>query len=145
MQIRIFSIPIPSSETESQELNKFLRSNKILKVESELVQAGKEAFWSFCVRYLEETAKVKKEKKVDYKEVLDTDTFARFSELREIRKRIASEEGIPAYAVFYNEELAKLAKYDHLTLARMKEVKGIGEKKIEKYGKHFISSSDEKE
>ncbi|MEM6632802.1 MAG: HRDC domain-containing protein [Bacteroidota bacterium] len=143
MQIRIFSIPLPGSDKETHELNTFLRSKKVLKVESELVQSGQEPFWCFCVRYVDTASSPKKEKKVDYKEVLDADSFARFSAYRVIRKRIADEEGIPAYAVFYNNELAELAKAEKLTLAKMKKIEGIGPKRIEKYGKFFISASNE--
>lgn len=56
-----------------------------------------------------------------------------------IRKQIAKDEAIPAYAVFTDAELAELAKMEGvLSLAKMKTVKGIGEKKIEKYGQHFL-------
>jgi superfamily II DNA helicase RecQ len=64
--------------------------------------------------------------------------------MREIRKRLAAEESLPAYAIFTDEELANLAKIEDLTLAKMKSVKGIGEKKIEKYGRSFLTESHDK-
>lgn len=39
-------------------------------------------------------------KKVDYKKVLDEATFEKFSKLREIRKKVAAEEGISAFIIF---------------------------------------------
>ena len=142
MQIRIFSLPLPGSEKENETLNAFLRNKKILQVESEIVQSSTGSFWCFCVRYLEDTSP-QRAKKVDYKELLDKESFARFMTYREIRKRVARESGIPAYFILSDKEMAELAKIKDLTLAKMKKIKGIGEGKLEKYGTYFISSSDE--
>ena len=81
--------------------------------------------------------------KVDYAKVLDEAIFKRFSKMREIRKRLATEESLPAYAIFTDEELSNMAKIEDLSLAKMKTIKGIGEKKVEKYGLHFIAKQDD--
>ncbi len=78
---------------------------------------------------------------MDYKQILDDATFQKFSKLREIRKKVAADEGIPAYAVFTDEELAGLAKLDIITQKNMLSVKGIGDKKVERFAKHFINNS----
>ncbi|MCB9298197.1 MAG: HRDC domain-containing protein [Lewinellaceae bacterium] len=44
--------------------------------------------------------------------------------MRETRKRLAQEEGMPAYAIFSDKELAAMAKVERLTAAAMKEIKG---------------------
>jgi superfamily II DNA helicase RecQ len=82
---------------------------------------------------------------VDYKHILDEPTFQKFSKLREIRKKVAAEEGIPAFAVFTDEELAGLAKLDAITEQSMLSVKGIGAKKVERYAKNFITNSTKNE
>ena len=83
--------------------------------------------------------------KVDYAKVLDEASFKRFSKMREIRKRLATEESLPAYAIFTDEELSNIAKIEDLTLAKMKSIKGIGEKKVEKYELLFLTkTNDEK-
>ena len=138
MQVRIFSIPIPGGEVQNEEMNVFLRSKKVLHVENQLVQHSHGAFWCFCVKYLDSPVNTSARSRIDYKEVLNEASFARFSKMREIRKQIAQKEGIPAYAVFTNEELSLLAKKEELSLANMKSIKGIGQKKLEKYGTHFI-------
>ena len=122
-------------------MNRFLRGNKILEVENQLVSNESGAYWCFCVKYIEKTsrpASYEKAKKVDYKQVLDEATFKKFSRLREIRKKVAADEGVPAYAVFTDEELAGLAKLDTITNKTMLSVKGIGDKKVERFAKHFI-------
>lgn len=142
MQIKIFTIPILGGESMVAEMNTFLRSQKILQIESQFADHPHGSYWSFCVRYIEGASRgFSKKGKTDYKEVLDEDSFERFSKLREIRRQISKEEAIPAYAIFTDEELSKLAQVVHLTTSSMKEIKGIGTKKIEKYGERFLAHS----
>ena len=64
--------------------------------------------------------------------------FAKFSKLRTIRKQIAAEQGVSAYIVFTDAELAELAKLEQITIQKMKGIRGIGDKKADKYGKLLI-------
>jgi len=120
MQVRLFTIPILGGELLTAELNVFLRTHKILQVESQLMQEGTSTFWCFCIKYIEDT-RIKERsmvtQKVDYKSVLDEASFARFSKLREVHKKVAQEDAVPAYAVFTDEELAGLAKLESLFIA----------------------------
>ena len=141
MQIKILTIPILGGELLMQELNVFLRSKKILAVDQHLIQDGPAAFWTFCIKYLDDTTLAERDQqKIDYRKVLDEETFNRFAQLREIRKRISTEENIPSYVIFTDAELSNLAKLDPLTLENMKTVKGVAERKVEKYGRHFVST-----
>lgn len=110
----------------------------MLEVEQRFFQNEKGGCWSFCVRYIQngivtETPALKG--KIDYKTVLNDADFAVFSTLREIRKTIATDDAVPAYAVFTDEELANIAKLTEISPQNMLKIKGIGEKKVEKYGK----------
>lgn len=66
--------------------------------------------------------------------MLDGHSFARFAVLRTIRKRLAEEDAVPAFAVFTDAELAEIAKLDEITPKRMLAINGLGEKRVEKYG-----------
>ena len=48
--------------------------------------------------------------KVDFKEVLSDPEFAVFARLRALRKERADAEGVPAYALFTNEQLAEMVQ-----------------------------------
>ncbi len=149
MQIELFLIPVGKSENELVEMNSFLRSHKILEVRNELVNIENAVFWSFCVKYMDRnfrTSSRKQNKKIDYKNILDEETFKKFCELRNIRKQVASENGVPAYAVFTDKELVELAKLNEITRNSMTSISGIGDKKIERYAVYFISErkTDEK-
>ena len=131
-------------------INKFLRSHRILRVEKEFVPAGTNSQWCFCVEYLEggepQKRSGKKSTRIDYREVLPQEAFARFARYREIRKALAAQEGIPPFIIFTDKEIAAMAEAEELTPAMMRSVKGIGEKKIAKYASHFISiNKDETE
>lgn len=146
MQIKLFTIPIGDSGGALQELNTFLRGNKIIEVEEHLVSNENGAYWCFCVRYLERSFTGAKGSetsgKVDYRRTLDEATFQTFSRLREIRKQAAATEGVSAFLVCTDEELVALAKLDTITAQTMLGIKGIGEKKVERFGKYFITQSD---
>lgn len=139
MQIKLFVIPIGDNGTNQDDLNRFLRTHKVLELENHLVHNEKGSWWCFCVKFVEDQSLTTDRIKVDYKVLLDDKTFQTFSKLREIRKQIAIEDGIPAYAVFTDEELAGLAKLTDFTPKSMLTVKGIGDKKVERFAEKFIN------
>jgi superfamily II DNA helicase RecQ len=135
MQIKIYSIPIPEGDVFNEEMNKFLRSHKILKVDQQVVSNTDGSYWCFSIQYQEGATPSKEREKVDYMKTLDADTFQRFSTMRVLRKQIAIEDAVPAFAVFTDEELAEIARISPpLTLEALKAIPGIGAKKLEKYG-----------
>lgn len=145
MQIKIFNLPIGADDSAIEEVNHFLRANKIIDVKRELAMIDGNSCWSFCITYMMQNRQGENYavrgtngRKIDYKEILEVDAFARFSALRRLRKQIAEEEGIPAYAVFTDAELAEIAKLSVLRIDAMKKIPGIGKKKIEKYGESFF-------
>ena len=140
MQVKLFTIPLFDNEAELNEMNGFLRSQKVLTIDKQFVSVGENAYWSFCITYLQLSKQstmaqnAQRQNKIDYKEVLDVATFAVFSTLRTIRKQIAENEAIPAYAVFTDSELAEIAKLENIDMAHLQSIQGIGQKKAEKYG-----------
>ena len=148
MQIKIFTIPAFDSNNANEEMNKFLRSHQILEVRQEFVSTENSAFWSFCVTYIQgefSTGFKAGKEKIDYRKILDKDVFDRFEKLRSFRKEIAKEDAVPAYAVFIDAELVEMAKLDEISEAKIKSIKGIGEKRIEKYGKILVNMFKEYE
>lgn len=141
MQVRVFTIPLFDNTSQTEELNAFLRGQKVLTLDRQQVTIEKQAYWTFCVTYLPQAAgnnlstTGNKSGKIDYKEVLDLETFAIFSQLRTIRKQLAEQEAIPAYAVFTDSELAEIAKLEEIEPRQIQTIHGIGVKRAEKYGK----------
>ena len=123
MQFKIFNIPVPGSEAEVEEMNRFLRGNRVVAVEKQLINVGNTS------------ATGERKEKVDYRNVLDAPTFEIFSKLRVLRKQIADNDAVPAYAVYTDAELAEIAKLEAITPQSLLTINGIGEKRVEKYGK----------
>jgi len=138
MQIQLFSIPISDNGAAQQELNRFLAAHKILKIEQNFYSTNSGALWCFCVSYIVNATALfsgqNNAKKIDYKELLNDNQFEIFSKLRVIRKELAIQDAVPAYAVFTDAELAELCKLGEITPQTVKNIKGIAEKRMEKYG-----------
>jgi ATP-dependent DNA helicase RecQ len=64
---------------------------------------------------------------------------ALFDRLRDLRRTIASELGVPAYVVFGDRTLKELATRKPRTLDAMLGIHGIGEAKLEKFGRRFLA------
>jgi superfamily II DNA helicase RecQ len=139
MQLKLFILPIKNLAAPEAEMNAFLRSHRVLAVKKEFVGDGENSFWTFCVEYLESApagiaAPGSKLPKVDYKELLQPEEFEVFSRLRDWRKTVAEKEGVPVYVVFTNEQLAEMVKKKVSSKAALKEIEGVGEARLEKYG-----------
>lgn len=141
MQLKFFTLPIFTVDDEVDNLNKFLRSVKILEMRREFVLLTEGAYWAICISYLPMQSSDSNGvvlKKIDYKDILNESSFQRFTKFRKIRKQLSEEDAVPAYAVFTDAELAELAQLKTLDLNSLKQVKGIGSRKLEKYGQRFI-------
>ena len=62
-----------------------------------------------------------------------------FEALRELRKRLADEEALPAYIVLSDKVLHLLSTSRPTTIEEFGNISGIGEYKKKKYGKEFIN------
>ena len=140
MQVKVYTIPLFENSELTEEMNSFLRVHKVLSVDNKLVTVGEQAFWTFCITYLPQQNHCtpepvqQKKNRTDYKYLLDDETFAKFSRLRLIRKQLAEQEAVPAYAVFTDSELADISRLEEITPENIRQIQGIGQKKVEKYG-----------
>ncbi len=145
MQLKLFILPVKNLAEAEAEMNVFLRSRRVLAVKKEFVSDGENSFWTFCVEYLEGTAttggtSLSGRPKVDYKEVLKPEEFQVFSRLREWRKGVAEKEGVPVYTVLTNEQLAQIIQKKVGSKAGLKEIEGVGEARVEKYGEAVLQA-----
>lgn len=144
MQMSFYAIPARGDGGLQEDLNRFLRSHRVLTVHREFVAQGDNSFWALAVEYLEGPAPSGSgagagdgrggKQRVDYKEVLSAEDFALFAKLRDWRKATAEQEGIPVYAVLTNEQLAAIASKRPETVGQLRDIEGIGEGKAGKYG-----------
>jgi len=67
----------------------------------------------------------------------DADT-ALLEALKELRTRLARTQNVPAYVVFSDRTLAELASHRPANAGAMREIHGIGDTKLERYGAAFL-------
>ncbi len=69
-----------------------------------------------------------------------TDDDCLFQALRVVRKGIADEQGVPPYVVFSDATLRELAARKPATLTAFRQVSGVGDVKLERYGETFLEA-----
>jgi ATP-dependent DNA helicase RecQ len=67
---------------------------------------------------------------------------ALWNELRELRARLAKEQGVPAYVIFHDATLLAMLREHPQTLSALGAVSGVGERKLERYGEAFLGVLD---
>ena len=70
---------------------------------------------------------------------LDPAAAERFTALRALRKRLADEQGVPAYVVFPDATLLELAERMPADEMAMLEISGIGPNKLARWGAEFLA------
>ncbi len=63
-----------------------------------------------------------------------------FNALREARRKIAAEAGVPPYVIFHNSTLREIAATMPRNLAELAEVQGVGAIKLERYGQAMLEA-----
>ncbi len=63
-----------------------------------------------------------------------------FARLRELRKKLADERGVPAYVIFGDATLRQLAREYPIDVDQLDGITGIGEKKRAEFGAIFVAA-----
>lgn len=141
MKLRFFHVSAVDPDPDA--LDGFLAGHRVLAVDTEFVADGPASFWAVCVRYVDGPAppgKVTRRPPVDYRELLDPEAFTVYARLRELRNRLAKEEGRPSYAIFTNEQLAKMAELPEPSREALAAIDGVGPARLESYADAFLEA-----
>ena len=60
--------------------------------------------------------------------------------LRDLRARLAKEQGVPAYVIFHDATLLAMLRERPQSLGALGSVSGVGERKLERYGEAFLGA-----
>ena len=82
--------------------------------------------------------KTKKSVSISRSEVPRSGSSGLFEHLRQHRKQLASQLGVPPYIIFPDTVLIDLANVRPSTLGEFGNIKGVGEAKLKKYGLSFL-------
>jgi ATP-dependent DNA helicase RecQ len=61
-----------------------------------------------------------------------------FGRLKDLRRQLAAEAGVPAYIIFSDASLRDMCRKTPRTLEAFSKITGVGEIKLERYGRIFI-------
>ena len=151
MKLHFMTVPVFDSEQAEAELNRFLSSHRVLSISRELVTHEARCAWAICITYQDGQAggppkgagspapsSGRRAPRVDYKEVLTSEQFQVFAQLRLLRKSLAEKDGVPVYNIFSNEQLAEMVVRQVCTLNQLEAIGGIGPARRQKYGQAFL-------
>ena len=139
MQWSFFRIPVTGG-AEGEELNRFLRTVRVLNLHREFVNQGDASYWAVAVEYLQGDVGTRQNRditapnRVDYRAILSPEDFALFARLREWRKEEGTKDGAPVYTIFTNEQLAEIARRRPSSSSVLSEIDGVGKGRVEKFG-----------
>jgi len=91
--------------------------------------------------YLRQQTKQKqasKQHRDDVLSMLDPDALNLWERLRSWRTKTAQEHGVPAYVIFHDATLRELVRLCPQTEDELRQVIGIGARKLDKYGNNLI-------
>ena len=157
MPLHFFRISATDIEQEQNVLNQFLVQNAVLDIERQLVIDAQKSYWAVCVTTAA-SAKIAKSRQsttaiddsnkrrgaIDYKTVLSPYDFEIYAALRDLRKTVAEAEGVPAYVVFTNPQLANMVTQKVVTKKALASIDGIGKARVDKHADTFVACLQEK-
>ena len=100
MQIKVFSLPVLPTVAQEEEVNRFLRSHRVMTVDRHFTSENG-GYWTLLVTYQdfgspEAPSPAIRGNKKDYRELLGDDGFARFARFKDVRREIA----LPTFLFF---------------------------------------------
>jgi superfamily II DNA helicase RecQ len=141
MKYQFFSIQAVGSSEAQEEFNRFCSSHRVINIDKHFVNDAGNSFWAICVSYLDGETGIsqnRKKTKVDYREILSPEEFAVYLKLRDLRKNLGEEEGVPLYQIFTNDQLATMVQKRIATKTALAELDGVGSARIEKFADAFL-------
>ncbi len=159
MKCKIFSIHLAEETRDSEEVkfNKFLENVSVGQTFAQIINNN---YWSVLVFYddvftanspIEDDVETKHENQTAIRNpkpiivtpavepiTLNLQEEAVFMTLREWRNERANQDGLPPYMIAHNDSLMQIAKSHIETKEELIQIKGVGEKRANKYGDEIL-------
>src|SRR5262249_20104675 len=62
-----------------------------------------------------------------------------YARLRQWRRKISADRGVPAYVIFHDSTLQAIALEKPTTMAALARIAGLGERKLAQYGNEILA------
>lgn len=123
----------------TEELNKFLINKTNVETNEKFYVKNNMPHWTILIKYETEL----KEPTQKVKNDLNETQMIIFNELRGWRLEKSKEKGIPKYLIFTNSQLKDIVKNKPENKTEMKNIYGIGSKKITEYAEDVLAILNE--
>jgi superfamily II DNA helicase RecQ len=135
MAIRLFTISFDPKQGgfHDEEVNKFLLNKQVKTVRPEFFHVNGHPFWTMYIEY--ETVLPDRFRETS---ALNEPQRLLLQRLREWRREKAEQAGIPVFIIATNSELLALVTRAPRTLEALRDIRGFGKKKVERYGKELL-------
>lgn len=114
MQVKTFVLPVLSSDSSEDELNKFLRSHRVLQIERHFCSENG-GYWAVLVEYVDgdptdSVPPAHRRDRQDPSQGLSEEERKRYDNFKQVRRRLATENAMPAYLIFTNERTGYISR-----------------------------------
>lgn len=135
MQVRIFTFPFDEKQAGFSSLAWDNWADKVGLISHQVhfFQQNGKAYWTILACY-----QPQEKARPDLPKLTAAQTAA-WHELKNWRKAKAELEGLPGYLIATNKQFEEIVLQGIQTLQALKNIKGYGPKKVEKYGKDILA------
>jgi hypothetical protein len=150
---KTFTVPIPSDGAAEDELNRFIRSSRVVAIQVKLVERGGEPVYTFLVEYADQdgpepgaygdggNARRRNPNTEEVAESIESKPRREaFRRAVHVRKGLAARDKVNAYAVMTNAQLKALVLMDGPGPAGLKKISGVGDETVAKYGAAILAA-----
>ena len=136
MNIKVFNIRLAKDfcQNDQDKMNEFLNTVEVKLTSTNFVTTGTTDYWSAVVFYIE-----KKKNTALIDENLSASEMKIFKALRHWRNDLAEKMEWKPFVICYNSHLTAISKTNPKTIEELKQIKGFGNTKAEKYGDDILS------
>ena len=137
MSVRIFTIAFdPLKEVfPDEELKLFMANKRVTRIQSEFFQLSTGVYWTVFIEY---DSILGKEGVLKEDEGLNEAQKLLMKRLREWRKETSDKEKVPVFIIATNKQLLEVIQKAPENNEKLREIRGFGGKKAERYGKEII-------
>jgi len=139
MKVKVFTIRLCSDKffSDQQLLNDFLETHKYVKSATHFVEGEDVNYWSVLLHYDDLTETIKKDR-ISY-ENLNPEQQRVFQTLKQWRAEKADKLRLANFMICHNSELLDIAVNRPSNINELRQIRGFGDKKSDKYGDDIIA------
>ncbi len=78
-------------------------------------------------------------RRANLSQAIEAEDQSLWNALRACRKRLAEEQGVPPYVIFHDATLREMLEFRPLTPEQLRNITGVGESKLKRFGEEFLA------